>query len=218
MVAPAAKRVLWGAGTTRTLRAHWMLQELGLDHETRAIGSRTGETQTPEFTALNPRQKIPVLEDGDFVLTESAAIVSYLGETYGAGRDLVPSSGTRERARYDEWCFFVMTELDAHTLYVIRKHRDLAELYGEAPRAVEAAERGFAKQVAVAERALALGGPYLLGEAFTGADVLLTSCLIWARFYALPLSDALDTYLSRTTDREAYRRALERNFPSGAQK
>src|SRR5262245_45846964 len=128
--------ILYGAGTTRTMRAHWALHELGLDYEAKLVASRSGETETAEFGALNPKRKIPVLADGDFTLTESAAIVTYLGETYGGAIGLVPAAGTRDRARYDEACFFVMMELDAHTLYVVRRHRDLAALYGEAPAAV----------------------------------------------------------------------------------
>ena len=65
--------ILWGAGTTRTMRAHWILHELGLEYERHPIGSRTGETQTPEFTKLNPREKIPLLQDGDLTVAESAA-------------------------------------------------------------------------------------------------------------------------------------------------
>jgi glutathione S-transferase len=94
-----------------------MLHELDLAYESRAIGSRTGETQTPEYTKLNPSQKIPVLQDGDFVLSESAAIVNYLAQTYGASRKLLLPANTKERARYDQWCFFIMMELDANTLY-----------------------------------------------------------------------------------------------------
>ncbi len=70
--------VLWGCSTSRTLRAHWALAELGLDYEHRPIGPRTGETQTEEFTKLNPRQKIPLLQDGELRLAESAAIVNYV--------------------------------------------------------------------------------------------------------------------------------------------
>src|SRR5512141_2577802 len=83
-------RVLWGAGSSRTMRAHWMLSELELPYESRPIGSRTGETQTPEYTGLNPSQKMPTLQDGDFVLSESAAIVNYLAVAYGESRNLSP--------------------------------------------------------------------------------------------------------------------------------
>ena len=70
----AADLTLWGVGTPRTMRAHWMLMELGLDYQMRPIQSRSGETRTVEFLALNPRHKIPVLQHRDLVLAESAAI------------------------------------------------------------------------------------------------------------------------------------------------
>jgi glutathione S-transferase len=204
--------VLYGAGTTRTMRAHWALHELGLDYEPRLIASRSGETETAEFGRLNPKRKIPVLADGDFTLTESAAIVTYLGETYGRATGLVPAAGTRERARYDEACFFVMMELDAHTLYVVRRHRDLAALYGEAEAAVTEAFRGFDRQVETVERRLADGRPHLLGNAFTGADILLGTCLQWAAFYGRALGDGLTAYLGRLQSRPAHGRAAAINY------
>ncbi len=73
---------LWGEGTSRTLRAHWMLLELGLDYLCHPIRSRTGETLSEEFKQLNPRHKIPVLRDRTFVLTESAAIIQYLCDKF----------------------------------------------------------------------------------------------------------------------------------------
>ncbi len=207
----ASSLILWGAGTTRTLRPHWVLHELGLDYEKRPIGSRTGETHTAEFRALNPRGKIPVLQDGDLVLAESAAIINYLVENYAPGSGLVPRPGTPQRAFYDQWCFFVMTELDAHTLYVLRRHEDLAALYGTAPNAVQSAREGFARQVAAVTRTLRSGGPYLLGDGFTCADVLLTTCLTWARYCKIPLAPELAEYVQRLMARPAYRAAAEVN-------
>lgn len=203
--------VLWGAGTPRTMRAHWVLHELGLDYERRPIGSRTGETQTPEFTKINPSQKVPVLQEDDFTLTESAAIVTYLGETYGASRGLVPPAATKERARYYQWCFFLMMELDANTLRIIRQHADLKEIYGEAPNALRAAKEGFQKQVGVADPTLALGGPFILGKMFTGADILLTTCLTSAVHREIPLTAVLRDYMRRMTAREAYQLASTAN-------
>ncbi len=145
---------IWGGATGRTIRAHWMAHELALDYEPKLIGSRTGATQSEEFVALNVKEKIPVLVDGDFVLTESAAIVTYLGDTYGKDSGLVPEPNTQERARYNEWLSYIQMELDAHTLYVMRKHRDLATIYGEAPAAIDAAIEGFQKQVRFAENHL----------------------------------------------------------------
>lgn len=208
------RRILWGAGTPRTMRAHWILRELGLSYERRPIGPRTGETQTPEFTKINPSQKVPVLQEDEFTLTESAAIVTYLGETYGAARGLVPPAATKERALYYQWCFFLMMELDAHTLYIIRKHADLKEVYGEAPNALRAAEEGFRKQVKVAGQKLASRGPFILGERFTGADILLTTCLTSAVRRRIPLTDMLQEYMKRTMSRDAYMLAYEANQPN----
>ena len=73
---------LWGIGSPRSMRAHWALHELSLCYVTRPIRSRGGTTQTPAYTALNPRQKIPLLQDGDFTIGESAAIVAYLSAAY----------------------------------------------------------------------------------------------------------------------------------------
>lgn len=204
-------RVLWGAGSARTLRAHWMLHELELPYESRPIGARSGETQTPEYTRLNPSQKMPTLQDGDFVLSESAAIVNYLAASYGASRNLLPPAAVKERARYDQWCFFAMMELDANTLYVIRRHEDLKDIYGEAPNALQAARECFEKQARAAAERLAATGPFVLGERFTGADILLTTCLTGALRRKIELPGLLYDYLQRTTAREAYQLALQAN-------
>lgn len=188
-----------------------MLHELGLDYEPRLIGSRTGETQSDEFRALNPKEKIPVLVDGALVLSESAAIITYLADRYGAGTGLTPDPRTEARAHYDEWTSFILMELDAHTLYVMRRHRDLANLYGEAPAAIEAAIAGFQKQVAVAEGAL-IERDYLIGEQFTGVDILLTSCLDWAVAYEVGISERLNAYRKYHQQRPAYRASRALNF------
>ena len=202
---------IWGGATARTLRPHWMLHELGVDYEPKLIGSRTGETQDDAFVKLNVKEKIPVLVDGDLVLTESAAIVTYLGDTYGAESGLVPKPYTTERAKYNEWSSYIQMELDAHTLYVVRKHRDLANLYGDAPAAVDAAIEGFTKQLRFAKQTLD-DSAYLLGDAFTAADLLLTTCLTWANAYGVEISDALQAYTDRITQRDAFKRAAKLNF------
>lgn len=206
------RRILWGAGTPRTLRAHWMLHELELPYEARRVGSRTGETNTPEFNRMNPSEKIPVLQDGELVLSESAAIVNYLARAYGAAKNMLPPDEVRERARYDQWCFFSMMELDANTLYIIRRHEDLKQVYGEAPGAVKTARECFAKQAVAAARRLV--GPYALGERFCGVDLLLTTCLTGAVRREIEIPQALHDYLALTTVRPAYQSALQANQPT----
>ena len=73
-----------------------------LDYQTRMVAPRSGELQTPEFRALNSREKIPVLRDGDLVLCESAAIVNYLDDRYGPDTRLIPRVGSIERSLYDQ--------------------------------------------------------------------------------------------------------------------
>ena len=80
---PSKDLVVWGVGTTRTMRVHWLLHELGLPYETRPIGPRTGETTQPEYQQINPKQKIPALQNGDFSLTEGLAIARFSNENEG---------------------------------------------------------------------------------------------------------------------------------------
>ena len=122
---------LWGATTSRTLRAVWALHELSLDYVAHPILPRTGETKTAEFTRINPRQKIPVLQDGDFTIAESPAIIAYLSDTYGTDDNRLIPRDPRLRATWLEWCFHIAMELDATSLYVMRRHRDLKHIYGE---------------------------------------------------------------------------------------
>ena len=206
-------RRVWGVGSPRTMRAHWALHELLLPYETEAIESRSGETQTAAFSTLNPRQKIPVLQDGDFTIAESAAIIAYLAEVYGSGNVRLVPAGQRERAQWLEWSFFIAMELDATTLYVMRRHAGLPDVYGEAPAAVECAKTYFFKQLGLVDQTLRAGAPFLMGDQFTTADILLTTCLTWAILRNAPMHDSCRAYLERITSRAAYRTALAANAP-----
>jgi len=208
---PQRRLVLWGVGTSRTLRAHWALHELGLDYQCRPILARSGETKSAEFTALNPRQKIPLLLDGDFAIAESPAIAAYLSDTYATEENSLIPSDPRERASWLEWCFYAATELDATSLYVMRRHGDLKHIYGESPAALESAASYFATQLRHAEQTLQDGRPFLVGGRFTTADILLTTCLTWAVNYQVPVTAACLGYVERITCRPAYRAASEAN-------
>ena len=203
------RRVLWGIGSARALRVHWALIELGLEYRSERIQSRSGETETPAYRRLNPRGKIPVFEDGALVLSESGAIVTYLAETYGNGR-LIPAEGA-ERAKYFEWVSFVSMELDATTLYVLRRHEALAHIYGEAPAANAAARGYFDRMITAAAREIEDGRTYLLGTQFSGADILMTTCLDWALAYRVALPEPWLAYRERTVARPAHARATAAN-------
>jgi glutathione S-transferase len=213
MVMSTPKLTLWGAGTGRTIRAHWAMHELGLPYRCHPIGPRTGETKTDAYTTLNPRQKVPLLQDGDFTIGESAAIVAYLSRTYGQGdRVLIPEGG-KNYAQWLEWCFFTVTELDSTSLYIIRRHRDLKHIYGDAPEVVTKAGEYFREQLKHVEAALGDGREYLVGNRFTSADMLLTTCLAWAISAGVGICDNAHPYLERMIGREAFKRAEIANKP-----
>ena len=207
------RRILWGIGSGRAFRVHWALQELGLDYETKPVRTRTPAMDTDEFRKVSPRKKIPVFEDGALKLFESCAIATYLARTYGEGETALLPSDPGERARCDEWCYFTAMELDATSLYVIRRHGDLPETYGEAPVAVECAGEYFARQIAVPEAEFADGRPFLLGDHLTVADIVLTPCLNWAIRYDQPVPDRLLAYRERMADRPAYQAAFAICYP-----
>lgn len=93
---------IWGRRTSVNVqKVMWAVAELGLAHERVDVGGPFGGVDTPEFGRLNPNRLVPVLEDGDFVLWESSAIVRYLAATYGRGT-LAPD-GARAHALADQW-------------------------------------------------------------------------------------------------------------------
>lgn len=207
--------ILWGAISLRALRVHWALHELGLDYQFRPIQSRSGETLTAEYTGHNPKQKIPCLQDGDFTLTESPAIVNYLFNAYGEGTDVYLSQSVEEQARADEWSYFAMMELDAHSLYLIRRHKFLPEIYGEAPVAVASAAEYCQKQLDAVAGAVARFDPYIFGGRISAADILLATTFNFAERYEIALPDSCRAYRDRAYARPAFQAANERNEDLG---
>jgi glutathione S-transferase len=204
-------RVLWGAGTGRTMRPHWALHELGLDFECRPIHPRTPEMDQSEFAALTARHKVPLLQDNGVTLTESAAIIWYLSETYGNDQNRLIPTDPAGKAHCLEWCFYIQGELDETSLYVIRRHGDLAETYGEAPAAIKSSVAYFHAQMRTVEQALESSPPFILGERFTAADILLSTCISWAVDYRLTMTEPVLAYNARMTARPAYHKALTTN-------
>lgn len=195
----------WGVSTTRTLRPIWVAEELGLTYDVIPIGPRTGATQQPEFLRRNPKGKVPYMEDDGFGLSESVAISRYLIDKYGNDETLSQPTSPAARAKSDEWCCFILGELDETSLYIIRRHEGLKHVYGDAPVAVTSAREYCARQFQAAAELLA--GPYLMGEDFGLPDILIMSCIIWADRLDIELPDAMRDLHDRIADRPAYRRA-----------
>jgi glutathione S-transferase len=203
--------VLWGAVTSRVLRVHWALIELDLPYRSMPIQSRSGETETEEYGRVNPRRKIPTLQDGDLTLTESPAIVTYLAETYSTSHCRLIPLEQPARAKYFEWLSFVSMELDATSLYVLRRHEGLRHVYGEAPEASRTARAYFDRMIKAAAIDLSDGRQYLLGDQFSGTDICMTTCLDWALRYDCPLPEPWLAYRERVMQRPSYAAALQAN-------
>lgn len=189
---------LYGTPPTRALRAMWLLNELDLPHEIAPIDLGAGEQLTPEFLALNPAAKLPVLVDGDTVISESAAIQLYLADKYGdrfPGGGLIPATA-EDRGRMYHWLFFLMTEIEA-PLWRIALHNFIYEAGDQSATEPELAKRDALRMIAVLEQHMQ-GRDYLVGDAPTVADFNAAFTLDWAREEAL-LDDApaLRAFLDR---------------------
>lgn len=202
--------VVWGVGTSRTFRVHWMLAELGVTYATKAIGPRTGETQTTEFTALNPKQKIPVMVHDDLILSESFAIMKHLRRSF-QGLKYDPYQQTEKGlCQYDEIATFCLMELDATSLYVIRRHEGLAEIYGASDTAVKAARAYFLRMI----NSLPIPASpkqFIWGSTFSELDILLTINLDWAMAVGIDLPDHLAQYRHWIHERPGYKNGTSRN-------
>lgn len=199
---------VYGCPNTRSTRVVWALEEAGAEYEYHKIDLLAGAGRRPDYLALNLGGKVPTLVDGELVLTESAAICTYIGDRFPAS-GLTPPAGSIERARYNQWCFFVMSELE-QPLWTIAKHRFALPEKRRAPAVIETAVWEFA----AAARVLATGlgsREFLAGERFTAADILAAHTLTWARAYDLALADPqLEAYADRLLVRPAWKRARAR--------
>ncbi len=195
---------IYHAPMARSVRARWMLDELGLPHQ---VTTRTlAELGEPEHVALHPLAQVPVLVDGPLVLLESGAIVQYLLETYGHGR-LEPVHGSPERGKFLQWIHFAEATLMPPLATIVQHTRRrrpedrIAAIVPEATRQAKAA-------LAVVEDALQ-GREWLTSE-FSAADVMMGYGLALAKL--LRLTDELPNikaYVARCEARPAFRRACK---------
>lgn len=176
---------LYGIAASRALRNLWLLEELGLAYRHEPVDYRDGGAETPAMLALNPNGHIPVLTDDGLVLYESMAINLYLASRYGAQTALWPADPARQGLAY-QWSFWVMTEVEQPLLSVLMHKRLLPEERRD-PEKV-ARNTGLLKRpLRVLEQALQ-DRDWLLGDAFTVADLNVAAVLGWARAARLDLT------------------------------
>lgn len=167
---------LYEFGPTRSIRARWTLQELGIDFDAVSVNLQRREHAKADFLAINPAGKVPVLADGDLVLTESAAIVLYLAEKY-PDRGFLPTD-LRQRAEVNRWILFAVTELE-QPLWRIAKHTSLYPEQDRLAADVVLARRDFLPMVSVLERHMK-DRTYVVGDRVTVADFVVAYTLDWA--------------------------------------
>lgn len=167
---------LYEFAPTRSIRARWTLQELGVDFESVTVNLVAGEHRRPEFLKINPAGKIPVLVDGDLVLTESVAIPVYLAEKYPEKR-MIPTDA-KQRAEVNKWLLFAATELE-QPLWRIARNTALYPEDQRQPADVAIAGREFREMADVLEKHME-GRQFVVGDSVTVADFVMAYTLDWA--------------------------------------
>jgi glutathione S-transferase len=193
--------VLYHHPFSRAANVVWMLEEVGVEYQLRWVDIMAGAQKSPELLALNPMGKLPILTDGDAVVTESAAIALYLGDRYAAGR-LAPKLDDPARGTYLRWAFFTPSVMEPAA----------AARTSGGEFNVRAVGWGTHDDMVAATEAALAQGPYLLGERFSMADTILGGTLRFLLMFKMIDSKPVFTdYVARLEARPAFQRSSARN-------
>jgi glutathione S-transferase len=196
------KIIFHHAPMSRSNIVHWMFEELGVPYELRAMSLDKGDHKKPEYLSINPVGKVPAIVHQGVVITEAAAICAYLADEFPAAKLAVPI-GTPKRGVYLKWLFYSPSCLEQAMLDNTNNRPPVLprnSSYGDYDTVMEVVAQGVKN------------GPYLMGEQFTAADVVLGSCLQYGTMIkALPERPEFMTYLARLQTRPALQRSFEKN-------
>jgi glutathione S-transferase len=194
---------LYYAPRSRSLRALWLLEEIGADFTLVPLSLERGDHKVPEILRLNPMGKVPIVVVDGHPVYESPAIVAHLSDLFpGAG--LAPAVGTADRADFYRWLSFATAVMEPAFAEHMAKATPNPRTYGWGD---------FTSMKA----ALAAGlgrGDWLVGDGFSGADLLVGGNLAWFTMWAAEaFADipGLDAYVARIRARPAYERAQARD-------
>src|SRR3974390_1601468 len=187
------------ASPSRSSIILWMLEEIGQPYDIKLLSLSKGENLKPDYLAINPMGKVPALRHGDAVITEAAAICTYLADEFPDKKLNVPV-GSPARGVYLKWLFFGPSVIEPAMT-------DRAFPRKESPRAASVGWRDFDTVLQIVSNALAKG-PYLMGEQFTAADIVIGSGLRYGMMFKLiPERQEFQEYVGRITARPAAQRA-----------
>ncbi len=166
-----AKVTLYGTPNSRATRVLWALKELGVEYENVPWDFRKGETNTPEYLAMNPMPTIPTLKDGDIVIHESLAINLYLAKKYPGGE--LGKLSEQDESHAMQWSLWSMWNVERHTTDILMHTFLLPEAKRDANTA-ERAKEALQRPLQAIEKVLSKSA-YLLGNKFSIADLNLAS-------------------------------------------
>jgi len=182
---------------SRSFAALWAMEETGEPYERVLTDINTGDQKKPAYLAINPMGKVPGLKDGDAMMGEVAAICAYIGDRYPNAK-LAPPIGDPRRARYLQWLFF-NGNIEAAITQVFTKIQMPPRTagWGDATQVFDVLDAALEK------------GPWILGEQFTAADIVIGSGVHFAvrAFKMVPTRPAFERYLDLCEARPAYQRA-----------
>jgi glutathione S-transferase len=194
-----AKLTLYHAAPSRSSIVRWMLEELGEAYDIHLLSLSKGEQLAPDYLAINPMGKVPALKHGDAVITEAAAICTYLADEFPHARLNIPVGDPR-RGPYLKWLFFGPSCIEPAII-------DRAAPRKEEVRRGMLGYGDFDSVMNVVAKAVGKG-PYLMGEQFTAADVVIGSGLRWGMMFNLiPKRPEFEVYVARLEQRPALQRA-----------
>jgi glutathione S-transferase len=188
-------------GQVRDLRARWALEEAGIPYKTHLL--ELGDQDKPDYRALQPFGQVPILQDGDFTLFESGAIVLHIGER---SETLLPKDPLA-RARATQWLIAALNSIEPFLMNIalidlFYVNEEWAKL--RRPGAVDFAGRRLAGL------SKSLGDkPYVDGDHFTAGDLMMTTVLRILKHTDIVTGDKrLAAYIDRCTARPAFKRAF----------
>lgn len=193
---------IYGSAKSRTLRVLWLVGELGVPYEQKDWLPRAPETRTPEFFALNPNGRVPVIDDDGFVLSESMAINFYLAKKHRSA--LYPSDAKHEALAL-QWSLWETDRLDRQIVNYVRHTKDLPEAERK-PEVAQAAWDEVVPALGVLETALTKSA-WLAGPAFSVGDLNVAAALYRALSIDLGKWPHVKTWLQRCWERPAAKRA-----------
>ena len=194
---------LYWAPRTRSFTALWLMEETGQPYERVLVDFSTNAQSEPSYKAINPMAKVPALQDGEATLAEAAAICAYVAER-SPQSNLAPPVGDVRRAKYLYWLFFGPGCIEPAIVQLATKleMKSVSAGWGDSTRVFD-----------VLDEALAQANPWLLGEQFTAADIVIGSGLYYAvrLFKMVPTRPSFDRYLDRNAARPAFQKAGQLN-------